>query len=46
MKKVDIENVKDVLEINVIKSPNSPVTILSNCNKCTDTERSTEIDWI
>lgn len=45
MKKVDIETCKDILEINVIKSPNSPVTILSNCNKC-DAEKSTEIDWI
>ena len=43
-----IETAKDVVEINVIKSPNSPVTIISKCNRCEkcDIDKECEIDWL
>ncbi len=55
MKKLveNVERIKDILQINVIKSPNSPVIITSKCSKCNEKEytlkcgeNNIEIDWL
>ena len=45
MKKI-IEQAQDVVEINVIESPNSPVTIISKCTGCENWKKKDEIEWM